>query len=75
MSPMTARAEEASTSTSGPQWAEMSYSAQYDKLFSQPLDTKKPIPKPVREAMAKEEGNWKVLLSDVHAVGSGGADL
>ena len=65
MAPTASREE---STSSAPQWAEMSYSTQYDKLFSQPLDTKKPIPKPVRELMAKEEGNWQVLGSDVHAV-------
>jgi len=47
----------------------MSYSKQYDKLFSQPLDTKKAIPKPDKEMQAQEEGNTKVLFSDVRAVG------
>jgi len=50
-------------------WAEMSYSNQYDKLFSQPLDTKKPVPKPAKDLQAAESGSKKVLLSDVHAVG------
>ena len=46
----------------------MSYTQQYDKLFSQPLDTKKPIPKPVKALMETETGHRKVLLSDVHSV-------
>lgn len=49
-------------------WAEMSYNKQYDKLFSEPLDTKKPVPKPDKAAQALEPGSKKVLLSDVHAV-------
>ena len=59
----------ASTVTSQPSWSEMSYSKQYDKLFSQPLDTKKAIPKPDKQMQAAEEGNTQVLFSDVRAVG------
>lgn len=50
-------------------WAQMSYSQQYDLLFSQPLDTKKPIPKPDKALQAQEPGATKVLLSDVRATG------
>ncbi|GAX79111.1 hypothetical protein CEUSTIGMA_g6551.t1 [Chlamydomonas eustigma] len=50
-------------------WAEMSYSNLYDNLFSQPLDTKKPVPKPAKDLQGAESGSNKILLSDVHAVG------
>lgn len=51
----------------------MSYNEQYSKLFNGPLeevelDTKKPIPKPVKDAQALEPGSTKVFASDVHAV-------
>ena len=59
----------AAASAASTSWSEMSYSKQYDKLFSQPLDTKKAIPKPDKEMQAQEEGNTKVLFSDVRAVG------
>ncbi|KAK9833143.1 hypothetical protein WJX74_008459 [Apatococcus lobatus] len=45
----------------------LSYSAQYDRLFSQPIDAKKPVPKPSKEAQQEEEDAKKVLLSDVHS--------
>ncbi|KAK9916418.1 hypothetical protein WJX75_002386 [Coccomyxa subellipsoidea] len=48
---------------------DLSYSAQYDRLFQQlsQLDTKKPVPKPSKEAQQEEDGAKKVLLSDVYA--------
>ena len=47
----------------------MSYHAQYDKLYeSEELDTKKPIPKPVKELQASVPGATKVLFSDVYSV-------
>ena len=45
----------------------LSYSAQYDRLFSQPIDAKKPVPKPDKQAQQEEEDAKKVLLSDVHS--------
>lgn len=38
-------------------------------LFSKPLQVKKPVAKPNKEAQSEEPGSSKVLLSDVHAVG------
>lgn len=45
-------------------WASMSYSQQYDLLFKEPLNTKRAIPKPSKEAQLKEIGHGGVFLSD-----------
>ncbi len=45
----------------------LSYSEQYDRLFSQPIDAKKPVPKPSKDAQQQEDHSKKVLLSDVHS--------
>ncbi|KAK9851666.1 hypothetical protein WJX84_002952 [Apatococcus fuscideae] len=37
----------------------LSYSAQYDRLFSQPIDAKKPVPKPSKQAQQEEEAAKK----------------
>ncbi|CAL8466841.1 g6377 [Coccomyxa elongata] len=60
---------EAPPSTLQEQLGNLSYSAQYDRLFQQrsELDTKKPVPKPSKEAQQEEDGAKKVLLSDVYA--------
>ncbi|MEW5316786.1 MAG: hypothetical protein WDW38_008136 [Sanguina aurantia] len=58
--------DEAASAALPVEWAKMSYSAQYDEIFSAPLNTKKVVPKPVKEAMKEVPGNQKVLLSDVH---------
>lgn len=58
--------DEAASAALPIEWAKMSYSAQYDEIFSAPLNTKKVVPKPVKEAMKEVPGNQKVLLSDVH---------
>lgn len=54
-------------------WGSMSYSQQYDELYkdrSKPLDTKRPIAKPSKDAQAalKAEGGKQVMFSDVVAV-------
>lgn len=46
---------------------QLSYSQQYHQLFQKPLDTKKIVPKPSREAQKLEPDGRKVLLSDVYA--------
>ena len=44
----------------------MSYSQQYDELFREkPLNIRKVVPKPSKEAQAREPGSGRVLLSDV----------
>lgn len=44
----------------------LSYSKQYDELFSQPtLNTRQRIPKPSLEAQAKEPGAKRIPFSDV----------
>lgn len=48
-----------------PQMSELSYNKQYDQVFSQPLNLKRPVPKPVKDAQADEPGARKVLFSDV----------
>lgn len=52
-----------------PDFGSLSYSRQYDVLFSQPLQVKKPVAKPSKDAQGEEPGSTRVLLSDVHAVG------
>ncbi|DBA99534.1 TPA: hypothetical protein ACH3X3_012115 [Trebouxia sp. C0006] len=46
---------------------QLSYSQQYQQLFQKPLDTKKIVPKPSKEAQKLEPDGRKVLLSDVYA--------
>lgn len=46
----------------------LSYNKQYEQLFSEPLNLKRPVPKPVRDAQADEQGARKVLLSDVYGL-------
>jgi stearoyl-CoA desaturase (delta-9 desaturase) len=48
---------------------EFSYSRQYEHLFQQPIDAKKPVPKPSKEAQQQEPDGKPVLLSDVVATG------
>ncbi|PNH05341.1 Palmitoyl-monogalactosyldiacylglycerol delta-7 desaturase, chloroplastic [Tetrabaena socialis] len=51
-------------------FAAMSYSQQYDELFSnKPLNIKKVVPKPSKEAQAAEPGAGQVFMSDVHTIG------
>eukprot|EP00798_Chlamydomonas_sp_ICE-L_P012766 gene12766-16017_t len=50
-------------------FGEMSYSKQYDILFEEPLETKKPIPKPSKEAQDAEPGVKPVAFSDVKSKG------
>jgi len=47
----------------------LSYSQQYDEVFSKPLVTNKAIAKPDKDAQASQPGSIKVFASDVHAVG------
>ncbi|GFR48655.1 hypothetical protein Agub_g10609 [Astrephomene gubernaculifera] len=50
-------------------WAAMSYNQQYDELMkSKPLNTKKVVPKPSKEAQGQIPGAGKVILSDVYTV-------
>ena len=46
---------------------QLSYSQQYKQLFQKPLDTKKIVPKPSKEAQKLEPDGRKVPLSDVYA--------
>ena len=68
-----AAAAAASSSSSADDYAGLSYSAQYDKLFGQykaagaPLPIKQMIAKPDPDAQAKEPGATKVLASSVYA--------
>lgn len=56
------------TQATQPDFAEMSYSQQYDELYKQsPLPIKQPVPKPCKEAQAEEPGSKKVFLSDVYS--------
>ena len=48
--------------------SDLSYDAQYEEIFSQPLNLKRPVPKPVKEAQAGVEGARQVLLSDVYGL-------
>lgn len=45
---------------------QLSYSQQYEQLFQKPLDTKRVVPKPSKEAQKLEPDGRKVLLSDVY---------
>jgi len=49
-------------------WAQLSYSKQYDELYKKPLNIKQAIPKPDPQAQAQEPGTHSILLSDVHAL-------
>lgn len=51
-----------------PSFAELSYNKQHEMIFSEPLNLKKPVPKPMKDAQAQEPGAKKVLFSDVHTV-------
>lgn len=51
-----------------PKMSEMSYSQQYDELYKKPLNIRKIVPKPNKDAQAKEQGASKVFASDVHTV-------
>lgn len=51
-----------------PNLSELSYSKQYDELYKQPLNIRKVVPKPSKEAQAQEPGAGKVFASDVHTV-------
>lgn len=51
-----------------PKIDKLSYSEQYDDVFSRPLVTNKAIQKPNKEAQAELSESTKVLGSDVHAV-------
>jgi hypothetical protein len=46
----------------------LSYSEQYDEIFSKPLVVNKPIAKPVPELQQLQPGAKKVFLSDVYGV-------
>jgi hypothetical protein len=46
----------------------LSYSEQYDELFSKPLVVNKPVAKPVPELQKLQPGAKKVFLSDVYGV-------
>lgn len=48
-----------------PEWAGMSYDAQYDDIFSKPLNLRKITPKPDPEAQAQVDGARKVPFSSV----------
>lgn len=48
------------------QLKDLSYSEQYDILFSGGFDAKKVLPKPSKEAQSEVDGAKKVLLSDVY---------
>ena len=50
-----------------PQPQRLSYSQQYQQLFQKPLDPKKIVPKPCKEAQKLEPDGRKVPLSDVYA--------
>lgn len=74
---MTARSAAASvdtvpTTSSSPEekikWGELSYSQQYDLLFSKPLVTNKPIPKPSKEALEKDPEAKNIIFSKVKHV-------
>lgn len=50
-------------------WARMSYNQQYEELYSnKPLNTKKVVPKPSKEAQMAEPGAGTILMSDVATV-------
>lgn len=49
-----------------PEWANMSYDAQYDDIFSKPLNLKKVTPKPDPKAQAKAPGARPIPFSDVY---------
>lgn len=51
-----------------PAFSQLSYSKQYDEIFSKPLNPKKVVPKPDRSAQAQEPGATKVFNSDVYGV-------
>ena len=55
-----------------PTMSELSYNKQYEELFAghggENLNIKRPVPKPVLEAQAHEEGAKKVFLSDVYGL-------
>jgi stearoyl-CoA desaturase (delta-9 desaturase) len=51
-----------------PTLSELSYNSQHAQLFAEPLNLKRPVPKPVRGAQADEPGATKVFLSDVYAI-------
>ncbi len=40
-----------------PSFSNLSYNKQYDQLFSQPLNLRRPVPKPDKESQAFEEGS------------------
>ena len=67
--PLTAEAPERQeeNAVQVPEWAGMSYDAQYDDLFSQPLNVRKVTPKPDPEAQAQVPGAKKVPFSSVFA--------
>lgn len=58
--------DEQPATTGRTDFGKLSYSKQYDELFSRPLLTKKTVPKPSRSAQAQEPGAAPVLLSDVY---------
>lgn len=55
-----------------PTMSELSYNQQYDQLYAghggAALNLKKPVPKPVMDAQAHEQGAKKVLFSDVYGL-------
>jgi len=51
-----------------PEMSELSYNKQHEEIFKKPLNLKRPVPKPVMEAQAHEEGATKVFMSDVYGL-------
>lgn len=51
-----------------PEMSDLSYNEQYEELFSKPLNLRRAVPKPVKDAQADVEGAQKVLLSDVYGL-------
>ncbi|KAL4442947.1 hypothetical protein ABPG77_008438 [Micractinium sp. CCAP 211/92] len=50
-----------------PEWAGMSYDAQYDDIFSKPLNLRKATPKPDPDAQGTVPGAKRIPFSDVYA--------
>uniref|UniRef100_A0A7S0V2X9 Fatty acid desaturase domain-containing protein n=1 Tax=Polytomella parva TaxID=51329 RepID=A0A7S0V2X9_9CHLO len=64
VSPAPAACESTGPTISKSAWAQMSYSQQYDELFKYPLNTKKVVPKPSKEAQLNEAGAGSIMFSD-----------
>jgi stearoyl-CoA desaturase (delta-9 desaturase) len=66
--PSLAEQQVAEEEVAPPNMAEMSYNEQYEEIFREPLNLKRPLPRPQRSAQADVQGAKKVFMSDVYAL-------